>query len=151
MKQIPTVKVNGNAPSAPPGTPPMFYDKYDAAKYTGLSVETIFYHHYKSGNLKGGVKHFGRVVWTKEQLDAFLANNPERGFVSPNHITAAAFIGQELNKNLESPDIEYRFKGQRIIHVERDFNDTRAYYITTADKVTHTVWNNSRIERVDKS
>lgn len=150
MKPKQVTHVNANAPSAPPGTEPMYYDKYDAANYTGLSVETIFYHHYKSGNLKGGIKHFGRIVWTKTQLDEFMRINPERGVVSVNRITAAAFIGQELIKNLDSSDVEYRYKGQRVINVERDFNDTRRYYITTADKFEHQCWNNTRLEVVKK-
>lgn len=142
------VNVNPNAPSAPPGTEPMYYDKYGAAEYTGLSPDTIFYHHYKSGNLKGGVKHFGRVVWTQPQLDEFMRTNPERGAVAAHFMTVSAYVRDEVSRSLTTDPTEYRYKGQRIVKVERDFNDTRRYYITTADNFEHAVWNNSRVEMV---
>jgi excisionase family DNA binding protein len=54
------------------------YSVIEAAEYVGLKPETIKYHLYTSGYLKGQ-KVGNSIVFTQEELDAFKVSRPKPG------------------------------------------------------------------------
>lgn len=57
----------------------MIYGIREAAVYLGLSVSTLKYHIYQSGDLQADQVVGGRLIFTQETLDAFAANKRPSG------------------------------------------------------------------------
>lgn len=148
------MKVTPNKPSTPPeagARPPVeWLDKHQAAEYLNISVSTLFYHHYTSPLqlLPKPTKVYGRLMWTKEQLDEFKSKNPTPGFKlregNPS-VTLAEYVADRLDRT----DKDYYFKDKRVLKVERDFNHTREYWVTVEGQSEPVkAWNNSRLQVV---
>lgn len=131
------------------------FDKYDAAKYLGSTPYNVFYHHYYSGKLKGGQIRFGRLTWTKAQLDEFKAAHPHPNFKSRagvHSITVAEFVkNPEYYEQLRNKTHAFTYQGTfPVLAVMRDKENTRLYNVTLLDtdeqEHIYQFWNNARLE-----
>lgn len=129
------------------------FDKHDAAKYCETTEANIFYHHYISGALKGGKVKYGRLMWNKQQLDAFKQANPQPGFKERPGVQSVTvstyFKSPEYLGLARSGDMRFTHGGHEVKEVKQDDQNTRLYSVTVYNAgdekdYTYEVWNNTR-------
>jgi len=55
----------------PETTTPSIYSTKEAAEYLGMTIDGVAYHIHREGNLEPDLRVAGRLVFTRETLDAF--------------------------------------------------------------------------------
>lgn len=130
------------------------FDKHEAAEYLGTTEANLFYHHYNSKQLKGGKLRYGRLTWTRAQLDAFKDATPRPGFKERpgvESITVSTYWKNPEYAQMQKDGLaRFEFAGHELVSVERDTDNTRLYRVklwNPTDKQTtvYEFWNNTRL------
>lgn len=133
------------------------YDKHEAAAFLDCSLANINYHLYVSKLLPKPTRYYGRLLWTRDQLDRF-AQNPARrtGTESGQRLITVSHLMQESTNalngdiyNLEGEAVSgVYYRGAAVIQITRP-TGARLYKVYTADKNIHEVSGNTRLAVMD--
>lgn len=131
------------------------YNKHEAAEFLGVSVSTLFYHRYESGLLPPGRMVDGRLKWTEAELEKFKQVDRKRGFkerVGDLSITVSQFVREPQHEAMmKSGAARFTLDGKTIVKIERDHNATRQYNIQYESGEWVWVWNNTRLNIIEKA